>query len=138
MLLAGSGMFVRTLRNLETQDVGFRADHVLLVQNVSERGYRPGTCPSSSPDSWSVSQVSQASHPQVWQSEERSAPSEASSSRSKDLQARDRLNADWVGPDYVRTAGMTLIAGRDFSLADDDRGQKVRDRQPDDGPPVLR
>jgi len=38
---------------------------------------------------------------------------------------RDRLNADWVGPDYFRTAAMTLVAGRDFSLADAERAQKV-------------
>ena len=124
MLLAGSGMFVRTLRNLETQDVGFRADHVLLVQIVSERGYRP---------------VLSELIPRLLERVS-GVPGVASASvaiggtlrtigavivQVEGSTSRDRLNADWVGPDYVRTAGMTLIAGRDFSLADDDRGQKV-------------
>jgi ABC-type antimicrobial peptide transport system permease subunit len=30
-----------------------------------------------------------------------------------------------VGPDYIRTAGMTLLAGRDFSLADTAQSQNV-------------
>src|SRR5262249_30538291 len=37
----------------------------------------------------------------------------------------DRVNADWVGPDYMRTAGMTILAGRDFSESDDERGQNA-------------
>jgi ABC-type antimicrobial peptide transport system permease subunit len=35
------------------------------------------------------------------------------------------MSADWVGPTYIHTAGMTLLAGRDFSLSDNEQGQKV-------------
>jgi predicted permease len=124
VLLAGSVMFVRTLRNLQTQDVGFRADHVLLVQIVSERGYRP---PLSAFIPRLLERVS-------------GVPGVASASvavggtlatiggvrvQVEGSASRDRLSADWVGPDYFRTAGMTIIAGRDFALADNLRGQKV-------------
>ena len=41
VLLAGSLMFIVTIRNLQGQDLGFRADHSLLVPVLAERGYRP-------------------------------------------------------------------------------------------------
>ena len=124
VLLAGSVMFVRTLRNLESQDLGFRADHVLLVPIVSERGYRP-TLSTLVPRL--LERVS-------------AVPGVASASMAlggtlnniggarvqvEGSAAQDRMSADWVGPDYVRTAGMTLVAGRDFALSDNEQGQKV-------------
>jgi predicted permease len=124
VLLAGSVMFVRTLRNLEAQDLGFRADHVLLVDLVADRGYRPelSTLIPSLLDRVSkvpgVASVSVAVGGTFDTMGGARVQVEGSSTR-------DRLNADWVGPGYVRTAGMTLLAGRDFSLADDGRGQKV-------------
>ncbi len=117
-------MFVRTLRNLETQDVGFRADDVLLVPIASERGYRPilsALIPQLLARVSSVPDVASASV---------AVGGTLSSIGGVRVQVdgaatKDRLAADWVGPDYMRTAGMTLLAGRDFSLADDERGQKV-------------
>jgi hypothetical protein len=43
LLLAGAGLFVRTLRNLRDQDFGFDRESVLLV-NIDARiaGYAPG------------------------------------------------------------------------------------------------
>jgi predicted permease len=124
VLLAGSVMFVRTLRNLETQDVGFRADHVLLVPIAGERGYRP-TVSTLIPQLLArVSNVPDVASASV------AVGGTLSSIGGVRVQVdgaatKDRLAADWVGPNYMRTAGMTLLAGRDFSLADDERGQKV-------------
>jgi predicted permease len=36
-----------------------------------------------------------------------------------------RVRADWVGPDYFRTLGIPLLAGRDFSAADRSTSSKV-------------
>jgi predicted permease len=42
MLLAGTGLFLRTLRNLQTEDYGFNRTNVLLVQfNAKFAGYKP-------------------------------------------------------------------------------------------------
>ena len=42
ILLAGAGLFLRTLRNLQNQDFGFNRTHVLLVQfNAKFAGYKP-------------------------------------------------------------------------------------------------
>jgi predicted permease len=124
ILLAGTVMFVRTLRKLETQDLGFRADHVLLVQLVAERGYHPAFSTfipqlvQRISRVAGVASVSTALGGTLDSIGGVRAQVEGSASR-------DRLSADWVGPDYLRTAGMPLIAGRDFSLADNERGQKV-------------
>jgi predicted permease len=124
VLLAGSVMFVRTLKNLETQDLGFRADHVLVVGLGAERGYHPvlSTFIPQLLDRVSsvagVASVSTAVGGTLDNIGGVRAQVEGSSTR-------DRLSADWVGPDYLRTAGMTLLAGRDFSLADNEHGQKV-------------
>jgi predicted permease len=42
MLLVGAGLFLRTLRNLENQDLGFESRNLLLVQFLPEAaGYQP-------------------------------------------------------------------------------------------------
>jgi predicted permease len=42
MLLVGAGLFLRTLRNLENQDLGFETRNLLLVQFIPEAaGYQP-------------------------------------------------------------------------------------------------
>ena len=42
MLLAGAGLFLRTLRNLQNQDYGFNRTNVLLVEfNAKFAGYKP-------------------------------------------------------------------------------------------------
>jgi predicted permease len=124
VLLAASVMFIRTLRNLEAQDLGFRADHVLLVEIVGERSYRPMLSTvipqlldqaSAVPGVESVSVAVGGTFDAIG----------GVRVQVEGSATRDRLNADWVGPDYFRTAAMTLVAGRDFSLADAERAQKV-------------
>jgi predicted permease len=124
ILLAGTVMFVRTLRNLETQDLGFRADHVLVVQLVAERGYHT-TLSTFIPQL--VQRVSEVAGVASVSTALGGTLDNIGGVRAQveGAASGDRLSADWVGPDYLRTAGMTLIAGRDFSLADDERGQKV-------------
>ena len=47
LLLVGGGLFVRTLRNLKSQDLGFEREHLLLVWLASGQTGRQGTAASS-------------------------------------------------------------------------------------------
>src|SRR5262249_1893983 len=113
---------IRTLRNLESQHLGFRADGVLLVQVVREPGYHamiaalvprllerlratPGVEAASVAFGGTLATLGGINGIQI----EGYAPRDPQDQRSR---------ADWVGPDYFRTAGIGLVAGRDFSMAD--------------------
>jgi predicted permease len=124
VLLAGSLMFVGTIRNLEHQDVGFRADHSLLMPVLAERGYRPNLSaivPELLGRAAGVPGVSSAT---VAVGGTLGAIGGARVQVDGSA-TRDRVNADWIGPDYLRTSGIALVAGRDFSRFDDARHQKV-------------
>lgn len=129
VLLAGSVMFIRTLKNLEAQDLGFRADGVLLVQVVRESGYRPALStliPRLLERLESIAGVEAAT---VAFGGTLANGGGINGIQVEGYTPRDpqdqRARADWVGPGYLRTAGITLVAGRDFSPVDDGNGQKV-------------
>jgi predicted permease len=124
VLLAGSVMFTRTINNLETQDVGFHADHVLLVPIVGERGFRPALSVAIPRLLDRVSQTPGVTSASVALGGTLGAIGGARV-QVEGRATRDRLGADWVGPNYFRTAGMTILAGRDFAMTDDERGQRV-------------
>jgi predicted permease len=129
ILLAGCGMFVRTLRNLESQDLGFRSDGVLVVEVLRERGYRPAldtVVPRLIERAAAVPGVDAASVALG------GTLANAGGITGLDVEGyvpRDpqdkRARADWVGPAYFRTAGIPLAAGRDFLPTDRDTAQKV-------------
>ena len=128
LLLVAGGLFIRTIQNLRSQDVGFRAANVLSVQIGSQREYRPpwasvivrllrrteaipGVKVASvsfvetlADDGSGISGLEFAGYPQA-----------------EDQRAR----ANWVGPGYFKTSGIPLLEGREFSQADDYRAQKV-------------
>ena len=122
VLLAASAMFIRTLSNLQAQDLGFRADDVLLVQVVPERGYRP-VLPTLVPRLLERAQAI----PGVDIATVAFSGTLAVAGGVNGLQIEgdtprepqeQRARADWVGPNYLRTAGIPLVAGRDFTAAD--------------------
>jgi predicted permease len=129
ILLAGCGMFVRTLRNLETQALGFRADGVLLVDVLRERGYRPTVStliPRLLERTAAIPGVEAASVAFG------GTLANAGGIAGLDIEGyvpRDpqdkRARADWVGPNYFRTAGIGLAAGRDFLATDRETAQRV-------------
>lgn len=128
VLVAGSVMFLRTLKNLESQDLGFRIDGLLRVEVEPERGYRPPTATISR----LVERISGISG--VDTATAVGGGTLATMGGVMGLQfdgytARDdqdrRARADWVGPDYFRTSGIRLAAGRDFSRGDDGAGSRV-------------
>lgn len=124
VLLAGSLMFVGTIRNLERQDTGFRPEHSLLLSLRAERGYRPNLNVIVPELLRRVSNVPGVASATVALGGTLDAMGGARV-QVEGTATRDRVEADWVGPDYLRTAGINLIAGRDFSRLDDDRHQKV-------------
>jgi predicted permease len=130
MLLTGSAMFIQTLRNLETQGLGFRLEDRLQVQVVRERGYRPmigAVVPSllsRMAEIPGVAAVSVAFNGPLADSGSGVYGLQVDGYVPRDPQDQ-RARADWVGPDFFRTVGIPLSSGRDFTLADTDSAPKV-------------
>ncbi len=130
VLLGASAMFIRTLQNLQGQDLGLRVADRLQVRLVSERGHRPVLAtlvPELMARMRAIPGVEAASVAF-------NGPLSDSGSGVYGLQIdghppRDpedhRARADWVGPDYLHTVGIALAAGRDFSLEDGAGVQRV-------------
>jgi predicted permease len=130
ILLAGSAMFIRTLRNLERQDLGFPLDDRLQVSIVLERGYRPALetlVPSLLAQTRAIPGVAAASV--AFSGTLAGSGGGVYGLQFDGYPPRDpqdhRARADWVGPDYFRTVGIPLVAGRDFTLADTATAQRV-------------
>jgi predicted permease len=130
MLLAISTMFVRTLRNLERQDLGFGLEDRLDVRIVPERGYRPSVAAIVPPLLERTAAIPGVDAASV----AFNGPLADSGSGVNGLQIEgftpvnaddQRARADWVGPDYFRTVGIRLVAGREFTLADNANAPKV-------------
>jgi predicted permease len=122
ILLIGAGLFVRTLRNLANQDLGFDQDHLVLVSiNVQSAGYKPEQTPqvyqrlierfeaipgvryatldSDGPFSNSISTSNFAI--------------EGGQGRQDDL-----LKKELVGPHYFESEGIPILLGRDIEPDD--------------------
>ena len=131
LLLAGGGLFARTLWNLRRVDVGLRLDHVMsfaiepqlngysaertaaLCDQLRERiAALPGVTGVASGEVPIL--VGTSSSTQI------TAP--GSESLPKDLQSS---NEDWISPGYFSALGVPLIAGREFIPADSATAPKV-------------
>lgn len=130
VVLVGAGLFIKTVYSLRTTDLGFRPDHLLVAalspknagradaevlpffQAVQERVARlPGV------ESVTFAQV-RAMSGNSWRASvvvEGYVSSETSQQPSRNV----------VGPNYFQTLAMPLVAGRDFTAADDARAPKV-------------
>ncbi|MGB9077301.1 MAG: ABC transporter permease [Terracidiphilus sp.] len=131
LLLVGAGLFLRTLRNLVTQDYGFERSHLLLTEfNASLAGYKPSQTPglqqqllerlSALPG---VRSVALAATPPIsggnWSSDitipgYTPAPKESMNSK---------LNR--VSGQYFETVGIKIVAGRAINDSDTANRQKV-------------
>jgi predicted permease len=130
VVLVGAGLFLRTVYALQTADLGFRPDHLLMValspknsgrsdaevlpffRAVQDRvAHLPGA------ESATFAQVRVMSG-NTW-----STPVAVEGFVSSDPGQQPSRNV--VGPNYFRTLAMPLIAGRDFTAADDRAAPKV-------------
>jgi len=131
ILLVGAGLFLRTLRNLHSIDLGFKRENVLLVElDPSHSGYTPeqtrGLFLGLLERLQAIPGVRSASlswNPPV---------AGGGSSRTVSVEGRapgpeaDReIYLNWVAPRYFETLGVPLIAGRDFDSHDTPESPRV-------------
>jgi putative ABC transport system permease protein len=122
LLLTGAGLFVRTLRNLSTLDLGFAAESVLQIRiNPQASGYTREQLPdlyrrvlerlNSAPG---IQSASMAVHGfRTGNSRTCCILVEGYTNRPDE----DReIHTNSVTPGYFRTMGMPLLRGRDFTL----------------------
>jgi predicted permease len=129
LLLIVGGLFVRTLENLKTQDIGFQAAKVLSVQIGSDGGHRPLTASSIVPLLQRIEAV-----PGVRVGSFSFIPTLAADGSGVNglrfegypaTAENQRAHANWVGPNYFAAAGIPLVEGRDFSIADNSSAQRT-------------
>jgi putative ABC transport system permease protein len=124
ILLVGAGLFLRSLRNLHSIDLGFERENVLLVAlDPSHSGYGPEQTRrlfAGLLDGFQaipgVRSASLSWNPPV---------AGGGSSRTVSVEGRApgheterEIFLNWVAPHYFETLGVPLIAGRDFNSHD--------------------
>lgn len=124
VLLSAAGVFVRHLSNLRSLNLGFERDSVLLVTlDPSRSGYErtqlshlyeellgrlqaiPGVRAATLSGATPIQGAGASRFVNVEGFEER--------------EARRYVSLNWVGPRYFETLGTPMLAGRDFTLADE-------------------
>jgi len=124
VLLTGAGLFARSLLKLQSEDLGFDRNNVLLV-GIDPRlaGYKPTELPalyqqllerlSTLPQ---VRNVSMATYAPMSGSSRSSSIQVAgfTPQTDEDTVVKDML----IGPKYAETLGMPLLRGRDIELRD--------------------
>jgi predicted permease len=114
VLLIGASLFMRTLRNLQLLDPGFKAQGVLFVE--FERG--PQRLPDTVLDTVraipGVLSASISTHTPL----SGSRWTEAVVPAGEPLPERDNAVMVGAAPDFFRTLGIPLVAGREFTVND--------------------
>jgi predicted permease len=132
ILIVGAGLFARTLRSLETIDVGYRRDGLVMLEiDPIESGYKgpqaveacrrlldrlrgtPGVQAAAVSENGIFSGTESATGGLIVEGY----------SQANDHHRVDHY--DRVGPHYFRTVGIALLEGRDFDERDDDQAPKV-------------
>ncbi len=129
LLLVCAGLFVRTLRNLKSQDLGLDPEHVLLAWTMPGQSGRTGP---QLADYYQMAQERMAALPGV-----RSASASMNGLlngapptvrvRVPGLAVDDSESPhfDLVAPGFFTTVGMRLLAGRDFTARDSETAPHV-------------
>src|SRR5262245_33220702 len=124
LLLVGSGLFLRTLRNLHSIDLGFERENVLLVAlDPSHSGYAPEQTRHSFlgllEGLQAIPGVRSASlswnPPVAGGGSSRTVSVEG---RAPGPEANREIYLNWIAPRYFETLGVPLIVGRDFGSHD--------------------
>jgi predicted permease len=124
ILLVGAGLFLRTLRNLHSIDLGFERENVLLVAlDPSHSGYAPEQTRHSFlgllEGLQAIPGVRSASlswnPPVAGGGSSRTVSVEG---RAPGPEANREIYVNWVAPRYFETIGVPMIVGRDFGSHD--------------------
>jgi putative ABC transport system permease protein len=133
LLLVAGGLFVRTLRNLQSQDIGVRTGNLLSVRIDARRGEgqpewtrvlpelmrRTESLPGVVSVAGSMfATLANAGGVTGFRFEGYTSPSGSSAEEH-------RAGANWVSPKYFETAGIPILAGRGFLPQDSANSQPV-------------
>jgi predicted permease len=134
VLLAGAGLFIRTLHNLRSQDLGIQRDHVLLVWTIPGQTGRQGPAML---DFWrSVQQrisslagvtsagISNQGMLSGWQPQAPGDPTLIQGETPKSISLPGGPRA-YVTPHFFESVGLPLIAGREFTERDNEKAPRV-------------
>ncbi len=130
VLLVGAGLFVRTLRNLKSQDLGFDRVRLLLVRTDAGQSGRKGAALAELyaqavdriGDAAGVRSASVAGVGLLRPAVFASLTVAGRTSRS----AADRIvGVDQIAPRYLDTVGMRLLSGRDVTARDSASAPRV-------------
>ncbi len=127
VLLLGATLFVRSLRNLQTVDLGYRRDHLLIMQLFPQPGRQK---PPNRTQYYHelvtrlsrVPGIASVSYSQIGPA----APYEfktAVSTGSSGVVAN--AVQEWAGPGLFQTIGMHVLTGREFNWRDGERTPRV-------------
>lgn len=137
VLLVGAGLFVRTLRNLKSQDFGVDREHVLLAWAAPGQAGRTGPALqrlyqtvqeriSSLPGVMSAS-LSHGGNPPTGFMSGVFLDSPIRLVEGQTIQPGEERRALWyvAAPRFFEAMGMTLVAGRDFTAYDNETAPQV-------------
>ena len=114
VLLAGAGLFVRTLNNLQSLDPGFRSEGVLLIELEDQPSLTPPTLVDEIQRVPGVLSAAVSTHTPLngWTWSEPVVPA------GQPLPERDNAVVVGAGPRFFSTLQSQLIAGREFTDRD--------------------
>ena len=126
VLLIGATLFVRSLRNLRNVNLGYRRDHLLLVQLYPQpdtRRYQTASLTfTSSPNEFHNCPVSNQRAIYIW------GRHPASNTRclvsTSPGNVRNAVE-EWAGPRFFHMMRMHVLAGREFTWRDDEHSPRV-------------
>jgi predicted permease len=127
VLLVGAGMLVRSLRNLQNVDVGLDRDHIVMLDiDINTRGLSGASLATAVRSVRSavaaIPGVSAVTYSEngIFSGTESMTSFQLPGFEMKS--PNDSLAAyDQVGPEYVKSIGGRIVAGRDMMLTDEDR-----------------
>jgi predicted permease len=121
VLLVGAGLFVRTLQNLHSVDLGFESEGVLLVDLEGRRTTLGKELLDAVLRIPGVASATVATHTPL----SGSTWSEPAVPRGQTIPENDNAHFVGAGPTFFGTMGTALLAGRDFTDYDGKAGRGV-------------